>query len=834
MQKLDLSGSWTLNSLSDTHKHQTEAIVPGCVHTDLLNAEVIPDPYYRDNEDQLQWIGETNWLYTRSFKVDSNFLSNGHLALCSEGLDTFAEIRINGKTLGKTDNMFRSWQWDVKELLQEGENQIEVEFTSPLPYGRKCQEENYLIHSGIGHHRIEGGNWVRKEACNYGWDWGPMLVTAGIWKPLYFVAWSDVCITDLYAEPKIGKHDAGSLLVKLTTQCDEGTSQAEVQVQLTFKGESIIEEKIPFSDDGTLERTFDINHIQRWWPAGMGEQPLYDFKVTLLHNGNATDKRTLRLGFRELELVTEFDEWGQSFKFRANGRDFFAKGANWIPADTFNNRVSYEDIRDLLESSVEANMNCMRVWGGGLYESDEFYDLCDELGICVWQDFMFACAAYPAHLPEFMDNVMEEAKDNVKRLHHHTSLFLWCGNNELEHMNGYIGDTPGAMRWDHYSMLFDVKLREVVETHHPASCYWPASEHSPIGNRTPHEVSSDARWGDAHLWDVWHGREPFEWYRGAYHRFCSEFGFQAFPHPATIESFTEESDRSITSWVMERHQRSPSGNQTIMSYMLEWFRLPVGFENTIWLSQILQSLGIKYAVEHWRRNMPRCMGATYWQLNDCWPVASWSSIDSLHRWKALHYEAKRFFAPDMISVIEDEATQTIELYINSDHLEEREAVIIVKAWNVSTGILLDQQEFSTLTPSNGSRKVAIYKPQKDAITARRFDLVFEVEFLVEGVDVAENMITWVRPKHLNLQSPTIGKTIGQDEDGLTYVELTTDQPALWTWIELENDPDVRWSDNFFHLFPDHPKRIYLRSSTDSDLEESVIVHSLWNTFQETK
>ena len=834
MEKLDLTGQWSLECLTQGSDYRANAAVPGCVHTDLLRADLIPDPYYRDNEDMLQWIGESDWLYQRTFEVSKALLSRNNLLLRCEGLDTFAEVKLNGTVIATTDNMFRTWEWEVKEHLQEGENTIEILFTSPIPYGDKQQQEHYLRVTGVGQHRIDGGNWVRKEACNYGWDWGPMLVTVGIWKPIYLLAWDTARLTDLYVEPQIGEDDSGRLKIRISAKGSANPENLKVRVSLKHQGQSIVEESVSMPESGVPEYTFGIAKVERWWPAGMGDQPLYDLEITLEEDqGTVADRRNMRIGFRTLELITEFDEWGQSFKFRANGVDFFAKGANWIPADTFYSRIPDEKLRDLLQSAIDANMNCVRVWGGGFYESDTFYDLCDELGLCVWQDFMFACSAYPVHLPEFIDNVIAEATDNVKRLHHHTSLVLWCGNNELEQIHGLIGDEPGCMRWDHYSMLFDVKLREVVKQYNPASSYWPASEHSPIGNRTPTEHSSDPRWGDAHLWKVWHGREPFEWYRGSYHRFCSEFGFQSFPHPITIESCTEESDRSITSYIMEKHQRSPMGNQAIMAYMLEWFRLPVGFENTVWLSQILQSLGIKYAVEHWRRNMPRCMGAIYWQLNDCWPVASWASIDSLHRWKALHYEARRFFAPDMVSAIEDEANQCIELHATSDRDNPRPAEIAVHAWHASTGELLDRQVFPTTTPSRGSKQVAIYRPQLYKDIATRFDLIFEINYRIKGESVAENMATWVKPKHLNLARPDIEYSVGEDEKGILVIDLKTDRPALWVWIEIEDQPDLRWSDNFFHLFPDRPRSIRVINGKNPDtsvIRDAVRIRSLWDTF----
>ncbi len=835
MKKIPLEGEWTLENRSGKSNFNVPATVPGCVHTDLLNGGLIPDPYYRDNEQHLMWVGEDNWSYKRTFHLHPSEMDTKHLVLCCEGLDTFAEVIINGVSLAKTDNMFRSYEWEVKPHLKEGANEIEIFFTSPLPYGRQCQQEDFKLHTGIGHHRLEGGNWVRKEACNYGWDWGPMCVTAGIWKPIYIAAIETSRIEDMVLEPVIMADNSAVLKLKISAT-PSAFEPLSLETKIKFEDEELVSLSQKLDQTGLTEFEIPLDQVNRWWPAGMGDQPLYEVSFMLSgKNGKTIDSKSRTIGFRDLELVTEFDEWGQSFKFRANGIDFFAKGANWIPSDTFTSRIHTADVRDILESAVEANMNCIRVWGGGLYESDDFYQICDELGICVWQDFMFACSAYPLDRPEFMENVLIEAEQNVKRLHHHPSLFLWCGNNELEHMDGYIGDRPGAMRWDHYSKLFDVELKKVVEAHHRIASYWPASEHSPIGNRTPREHSSDPRWGDAHLWKVWHGREPFEWYRGSFHRFCSEFGFQAFPHPATLDEVLEEEDRSITSYVMELHQRSPSGNQAIMAYMLDWFRLPVGFDNTVWLSQILQSLGIKYAVEHWRRNMPRCMGATYWQLNDCWPVASWSSIDSSRRWKALHYEAKRFFAPEMVSIIENEETQKLEIYITSDDATEVPGTVTVTSWHARTGEELDNKSFEITKPSRGSKLAATCDVciNKDIATSR--DIIFQVEVEHSGAVVSENMATWVRPKHLNLSKPLYQTTVGCDDEERIYVDVSSDYPALWTWLDTDGIPDLRWSDNFFHLYPNRKRRIYLHNPVIANLETlaaKLRVRSLWNTYQD--
>lgn len=788
MKTLLLDGDWTLRKASGPT--DIPARVPGCVHLDLLREGQIEDPFYRDNEQALMWISDSDWAYSRTFDVGAELLDHGKVLLRCEGLDTFASVHINDTAVGTADNMFRTWEFDVLAYLRLGTNTIEVRFTSPTPYMNRSQEAHYLWHTGIGHHRINGSNWVRKEQCQFGWDWGPMLPTMGIWRSISLVAyWAR--IEDVIIEQT---HDAEGVELEVTVQ---GVSETEVLTQvvaqLLFDGEPVAEASFT-GVSNTLTLYVENPHL--WWPNGMGAQPLYELQLLLRdESGTVLHTVTRRIGLRTLELVREKDQWGESFCFAANGRQFFAKGANWIPADTFDGRITKADLRDLLESARDAHMNIIRVWGGGKYECDAFYDLCDELGLCVWQDFMFACSAYPAHLPEFMANVRAEAEDNVLRLQHHACIALWCGNNELEQIAPCIGEGEGAMSWAHYSALFDDLLDEVVAFCDPGRAYWPSSEHSPIGNRSA-GFSNDPRWGDAHLWSVWHGREPFEWYRTAFHRFCSEFGFQSLPEPRTVATYTEEEDRNITSHVMELHQRSPVGNSLIMDYGLSWFRLPLGFDNTLWLSQIIQVLGIQYAVEHWRRNMPRCMGAIYWQLNDCWPVASWSSIDYLHRWKALHYAARRFFAPVMLSSVENLEARKVDVYLSSD-LDAACAGTL--RWTLGTpdGTTIAEGSANVTANPDGSSFVHTLDVTDalEACTPR--ELLAWFTFEAPGGHVSRSLALFARPKHIALQDPRLEVSTRIKGDTIR-AEVTATRAALWCWL-THPDADIRWDDNFFHL-----------------------------------
>ena len=823
MKILSLNGEW---DLSGPENIATTGNVPGCVHVDLLNADLIPDPYYKDNETRLQWIGESDWSYEREFLVDEELLAFNHVFLCSEGLDTFASIEVNGSHLGVANNMFRKWEWDLKPLLRIGANRIRVNFASTIPYASKNQEERFLEHTGIGHHRISGGNWVRKEQCNYGWDWGPMLVTCGIWRDISIVAFDTARIDELHIR-QTHRESVCSLDIAVSAEVD-GEDPLAVRFEVMGRGE-LVSSTSGELIDGEAESKMTIRNPELWWPNGMGEQPLYTVKASIIDNaGKVLDSAERRIGLRTLELIREGDEWGESFGFAANGKSFFAKGANWIPADTFDARATDEAVRDLLESAKEANMNMIRVWGGGVYERDSFYDACDELGLCIWQDFMFGCSAYPAFDDEFVDNVRIEAEQNVKRIRHHACLSLWCGNNELEQIHGLIGDTPGAMSWMDYERLFDGVLAEVVSKCDPDTAYWPSSEHSPVGDRSD---SSNPDCGDAHLWKVWHGREPFEWYRTSFHRFCSEFGFQSFPHPRTIETYTDPEDRNITSHVMEFHQRSPIGNSAIIDYMLSWFRLPTGYESSVWLSQLLQALAIKYAVEHWRRNVPRCMGALYWQLNDCWPVAGWASIDSDHRWKALHFEAKRFFAPLMVSAVEDIEARKVEVFVSNDEHQEVSGSI---RWTITdtdgVELLSGALDFDSVGWGS-SLIVTLDLADLLEIGAER-RLIAWIELEQNGEIVSRNLAHFARPKHMELRDPELDVIIEEKGANLDVL-VTAKRPALWTWLDHERI-DTRLSDNFIHLKAGETRRIRIVSASMDDpekLKSGWIARSVWGTYQ---
>jgi len=835
MRTIDLSGEWILKQVGK--EELIKATVPGSVHTDLLAAGKIPDPYYRDNENSLQWIGEVSWIYTRTFNIQKDFLQHEQVLLHCEGLDTLATIRINSKEIARTDNMFRTYEFNAKNILKEGRNTIEIRFDSTIPYIKNRQMEHPIpIYCAKGPRRVEGGNWLRKELCNFGFDWGPCLVTCGIWRAIKLIAYSTARLSEVYIRQKHSKGGSVTLDITAGLAATQGYASTIAAVIVSHREQTIAEGTTAFKN-GKAHLALTVKNPELWWPNGMGNQPLYNVTVNLLGKDDSLlDTTVKRIGLRTLRLQRKKDRWGESFQFAVNDVPFFAKGANWIPADTFAPHLTDDDYVHLLESAAGAHMNMLRVWGGGIYEADIFYDLCDELGICIWQDFMFACATYPTFDQVFMENVRTEAEDNIHRLRHHPCIALWCGNNEIEGMYGGVSDewNERQMSWSDYSKLFDELLPAIVNELDPERDYWPCSPHSPHGDR---KDVNNAQWGDAHLYASWFGLQPFEWYRTSMHRFASEFGFQSFPEPKTVYGYTLPQDRNITSYIMEYHQRSETsepelyGNARIMTFLLEWFRLPKDFETALWLSQILHGMAMKYMIEHWRRNMPRTMGTLYWQLNDCWPVASWSSIDYHHRWKALYYMAKHFFSPLLVSGVENVEKGSVELYITSDLLATCSGELSWKLTSVEGKPISQGGKQVEIVPG-GSRRVYVLKLAEYLEEYGTRDLMLWLELSVNGKTVSTNFVSFARPKHLELCEPGIRAKVSGKE-GSAVVTLTVESPALWTWLEL-TDVDARFSDNFFHLLPAKPVRINILTDEPLSLVEirkRLRIQSLIDTYR---
>ncbi len=825
-----LNGAWTLSQASQTGL--VAAQVPGCVHLDLLAAEMIDEPFFRDNEARQFWIAETDWIYRHTFTPSPELLAQDRILLRCHGLDTLATIQINGVEIARTDNMYRVYTFDVKPHLHAGENTITILFAAPMPYLRQQEaEKGRLFAWSVGEHRLNSGAWLRKEPSNFGWDWGPQLVTSGIWRDIELVGFSTARISDVLIQQDHADQRVDlsiRLAVERTTPDDTG-ADLRAAVTVSIDGETVAHMGDLALNAGMVTTDLTIEQPRLWWPHGMGDQPLYTVTVQLFDaQQQLLDTVSKRIGLRTLRLDRHADAWGESFQFVANGVPFFAKGANWIPADTFAPRLTVPDYEALIVSATDVHMNMLRVWGGGLYEDDRFYDLCDEYGICIWQDFIFACGTYPAFDADFMANVKAEAEDNVRRLRHHACLALWCGNNELE--QGLVGAqwTDQTMSWDDYGTLFDDLLPAVVREHDPQRDYWPGSPHSPHGDRNDWW---NPQWGDVHLWEVWHQKKPFAFYRSTPHRFVSEFGLQSFPEPHTTYSFTEPEDRNLTSYVLEYHQRSGIGNSTIMHYLLDSFRLPATFEALLWLSQILQGMALKTGIEHWRRNMPRTMGTLYWQLNDCWPAPSWSTLDHTGRWKASHYMAKRFYAPLLLSAVEDTGAGTVALHVTSDHGEPVAGTVKWALTDLDGAVLAEGTQPIIAAPRQNTPVTTLELAQRIQAHGER-NLLLWAELHTTAGRVSGDVVWFAPPKHLELRDPGITTTVTLRSDQIAEITLAAQHPALFVWLDLPGHY-VRIDDNFLHLRPGIPQRIIAHLTEALPLEtiqNALAARSLIDTY----
>ena len=828
---LDLTGAWTLRDT--TGGAALPAVVPGCVHTDLQRAGKLPPLFYRDNELQYLAACEQDWIFEREFTADAALLARDRVVLRCAGLDTLATVEVNGTVLIEADNMFRTWEADAKAALKVGSNRIRVTFVSPMPLmERLTNEVKRLPAWNIYHPRFAGKGWVRKMACSFGWDWGPMVPTAGIWKDISIIGQDRARLADVRVAQT---HAAGAVQVAVNAEVAKfgvAAGALTVRAELSFAGATVASQSAAAGAPLSLA----VSAPRLWWPNGLGEQNLYDLTVTLSDaDGTVRDRWTRRIGLRTLTLLREADQFGESFAFVVNGLRIFAKGANWIPSDIFPSECGKEACKRNLRDAAEAGMNMIRAWGGGFYETDAFYDTCDDLGLLVWQDFTFACGTYPTFDPKFMANVRAEAIDNIRRLRHHASLAIWCGNNELE--QGLVANdwNERSMSWADYAQLFDHLLPQLVAAEDGATPYWPCSPHSPFGDR--HDFNNH-RCGDAHAWSVWFGDQSFESQRTWKYRFQSEFGFQSFPEPRTVEAFTAPLDRNLGSYVMDLHQRSKSkGNGQIFRYLLDWFRVPKDFNSQLWMTQLTQALCIKYAAEHTRRMQPQTEGCVYWQINDMWPAATWSSIDCFGRWKALQHLAKQFFSPVLVTGLENAKSGTVEVHVSNHLATALNATAMWRATDCSGRELLHGSapvsvpaqsnalaatvEFHGLRTRLGEQFVHGDAPSPTgALGMYRGDLDLLVWLTVEaeGRVLSQNLVLFARPKHLALQEPEIATTVVPAANGSYDVTLSAKNPALWTRLELDG-ADARFSDNWLHLDGSRAITVNCRPATALSLAE---------------
>lgn len=810
MRARELNQNWTMRCVEDSQWQ--EARVPGTVYTDLLRNGNMEDPYWKDNEDAICSLMEKDYEYQCTFQgEETEDLSNAFLRF--EGLDTVADIYLNNVHVGNAESMHRTWEYPVKEVLSPGENTLKVVFHSPL----KFIAQAYKKYGNIGNDdTYEGFMHLRKAHYMFGWDWGAHLPDAGIFRPVFLCSVSHGRIDSVYIRQC---HEENKCTLKFEGDCIRETpGEYQWRVLVTAPDGQKYETALSAEGEGQLV----IEDPELWWPNGLGDQPLYQVEAQLLYEGNVEDTWKKRIGLRTMTMQRKKDQYGESFAHEVNGKAFFAMGADYIPEEHLLGRRCEEKTRRLLEDCRLANFNVIRVWGGGFYPDDWFFDICDELGLVVWQDFMFACSVYEL-TPEFEANIRKEFADNIKRLRHHASLGLWCGNNEMEMFVDERCWVTKASEVRDYLFMYERIIPEVLGEYDPETFYWPASPSSGGSFDNPNDPDR----GDVHYWKVWHGNRPFSEYRKHFFRYASEFGFQALPSKKTIETFTDDPDDwNLFSYIMEKHQRNYGANGKIMNYMQQTYRYPGDFDTVIYASQLLQADAIRYGVEHFRRNRGRCMGAVYWQLNDCWPVISWSSIDYTGRWKALHYYAKRFFAPVMISC-QEESWLTQEANMNRQHFQFEKSIHL----NVTNETLKDREILVKWYVRNAAAEIlreehakiqvpaleSVWLPKAELPEIDVFTQYVSFEAWENGECVSGGTVIFSYPKYFRYEKPELTCKVEGNQ-------ITVSSPVYAKSVEILNEQeDLVLSDNYFDLNGDSRTVEILRGNP-----EGLKLRSVWD------
>ena len=799
------------------------ATVPGVVHTDLLQNKIIEDPFFRLNERGLQWIDKEDWVYETCFTLAADMMRKENMELVFEGLDTYADVYLNDECILKADNMFRCWSIPVRQYIREENNILKVYFHSPvkidvpkwdaLPYqypASNDQSEN----GGLFNKKIS--IFARKAGYHYGWDWGPRLVTSGIWRPVYIRAWSDLRINDVFIEQK--EVGAGRAVIAGHVELDADKDMNGVLVTITDEVTGrVLGEWQADLKRGTNRVTVDfvLHKPKLWWSNGLGEPFLYRFRTDIIAGGELLDSKTERVGIRSLKVVHQPDKDGHTFYIELNGRPVFAKGANYIPSDNFLPRVTPENYKRTILDAAGVNMNMLRVWGGGIYENDVFYDLCDEYGIMIWQDFMFACSMYPAE-GALLDNIHQEAVDNVKRLRNHACIALWCGNNEcqdawlgwgwkreIERQNKEYADKI----WAQYRQQYHVTLPGVVREYAPGTFYWPSSPFAFEG-----EMSGTTD-GDRHYWSVWHGKAPISDYDSEKSRFFSEYGFQSFPEFESVKRYAPyPEDWDIRSEVMMSHQRGGDhANGLIETYLLNEYKKPRDFRAFLYMNHVLQGDAIKTAIESHRRQMPYNMGTLFWQHNDCWPVASWASRDYYGRWKAQHYYTRKAYDDILISsVVEGD---DLKVYAVSDRLENTSGQLqlqvcqfdgtVVHHWGKSVGI------------SGNDSRVCFSAPLAKLLEgADRGTVYVRVDYTDKSGRVYHNNYCLGKQKDMDYPKVDLQTEVRSIEGGYE-VMVSADKFARAVCLSVADNESV-YSDNYFDVQPKSSVQVQVRTRLSAE------------------
>lgn len=830
LQVMEISESWKFRQIPANEWFSAQ--VPGCVHTDLLYNNKIEDPFFRTNEEKLQWIGEKDWEYCTSFKVQNDFLNNEKVEILFEGLDTYAEVFLNEKLILSADNMHRNWKVDVKGFLKEGDNKLRIYFHSVFKEGKKL-----LAGSPFPLFQFPNNDqadtmvsiFVRKAGYHFGWDWGPRFVTSGIWKPIKLIGWNKAKIEGIhYVTEKIEKKKA---FLKAKFEI-ESTTNYNLTLELKNENFSIAKRNIDVKKGiNSFAFDFEIENPRLWWTNGLGEAHLYKIESILYDNKLILDKNEQNIGVRTLKVITEKDSIGKSLYIELNGVPVFMKGANYIPSDNFTNSVSDSAYEYTIKAAADAHMNMLRLWGGGYFEKDIFYELCDKYGILIWHDMLFACGTYPGQ-EDFFRSVSHEISDNVKRIRNHPSIALWNGNNEVEVAYYNWGWKEKLSKDDQIRQENNMKklFYEVI----PAAIYSvDSSRYYHPGSPNTGYNNISAEMGDVHYWSVWHGKEPFESFNTYIGRFMSEYGFQSYPEFSSVKKFTLEEDWQLESKVMQAHQRCMAddrkdkgyGNRLIKHYMDQYYTTPKTFEDYLYVSQLVQSKGVGIAIEAHRRNMPKCMGTLYWQINDCWPVASWSSIDYYGQWKALHYaNARKLYKELLISTILENGNYNV--YVVSDRQKSINAELRLEVIDFSGRSIKTIKKVLNI-PANSSSKMHSFIANELLIEIpdKSYSLI-KATLLENETILAQDNFFFVAEKEMMLAKPEIKIEVNNVGDKATLI-LQSNTLVKDLFISLKEGRGL-FSDNYFDLLPGETKIITIESCKRLEVND-IKLKSVYDT-----
>ncbi|HTR80106.1 MAG TPA: glycoside hydrolase family 2 protein [Bacteroidota bacterium] len=805
MKQIQLDGAWQFKAV-DSYRTLPAAMasvtewlsgtVPGTVHTDLLKNGKIPDPFYRMNEDQVQWVETQQWLYRREFEIGAEFLSEKRIELVAEGLDTYADIRINGKTVGAAADMFVEHRFDAKQFLRKGKNLIEILFDSPVMRSRALEKTHGVLPAGYESNRV----YIRKAQYSFGWDWGPRLATSGIWRSIRLEFRTHASLQSPFV--KVISLKKSEAIVEISIDASL-FSKVPMQLRTDVWNETIIAtDKRPIKN-GRVKFRVRIKRPKFWWPNGYGKQPIYRAMFSVLCNGEEVEHIELPFALRTIRLLQDPDKEGTTFVIEVNGEKIFCKGADWIPSDSFIPRISPETYEKLLQMAKAANMTMLRVWGGGIYEQEIFYELCDRFGLMVWQDFMFACAEYP-EAPWFLRQVNDEAVKAVKRLRNHPSIVLWCGNNECEWIfcQRNPGVSPDKMSG---AKIFKELLPKICRGFDGTRPYWRSS---PFGKGFPNDESN----GNHHQWEMWGKWKDYKEYRNDKARFVTEFGFQAPPHVRTFEPVTTPFDLDPQSMVLEHHNKLPEGTERLFRFQAGHVKIGTDLPDFIYKGQIVQAEALKTAVEHWRRRKFKTAGSLIWQLNDCWPVTSWSMIDSALRPKAAYYYAKKFFAPVLVSFLH--AGARVEVWGTSDLFVPSDVTLDVTLRSFDGSVVWTKTTRTTLGENVSKRLMNIEISECSHIDPTQSYLLAHLKR--DNVTLSENRFYFVELKHLLKMAPSVEFQLTQAADGAYAMTIMSALLRKNLRIEVEGE-DAEIDDNYFDIDAGIPKVVRIVSDRTQKL-----------------